>query len=37
MDPETAKNCDVGLVELCNSDGLSAAADAVEALPGKQS
>ena len=36
MDPETAKNCDVGLVELCHTDGLAAAADAVEALPEKQ-
>ena len=32
IDPEVAKNCDVGLVELVNGDWLDAAADAVEAL-----
>ncbi len=32
MDPDVAKNCDAGLVELCNGDWLDEAADAVEAL-----
>ena len=36
MDPEMAKNCDVGLVELCHTEGLHTAADAVEALEAKQ-
>ena len=36
MDPEVAKNCDAGLVELCHTDALSQAADAVEALPVKE-
>ena len=36
MDPEVAKNCDAGLVELCHTDTLSQAADAVEALPVKE-
>ena len=36
MDPESAKNCDAGLVELCHTDALSKAADAVEALPIKK-
>ena len=32
MDPDVAKNCDAGLVELCNGDWLDTAADAAEAL-----
>lgn len=36
MDPEMAKNCDIGLVELCHTEGLHTAADAVEALEAKQ-
>ena len=36
MDPEVAKNCVAGLVELCHTDALSQAADAVEALPVKE-
>ena len=36
MDPEIAKNCDAGLVELCHTAALGKAADAVEALPTKE-
>ena len=32
LDPDVAKNCDAGLVELCNGNWLDAAADAAESL-----
>ncbi|MBE6828683.1 Mrp/NBP35 family ATP-binding protein [Clostridium sp. KNHs216] len=35
LDPEVAKNCDSGLVELVNAQWLEAAADAVEQQPAK--
>ena len=36
MDPDVAKNCDSGLVELCHTEPLEEAAKAIEALPVKE-